>query len=384
MGFSDIIKKAWRITWHYRALWVLGLFAGITGASGGGGGSGGSNPGSSSGTSSFPKIEPQSWVPVLQRLLPLIIVLTMGFFLIGLVWWVLSVAARGGLVYAVNEIESGRPFALGASWSAGFRRFWSLFGLSLLLSLPVLILVLLVVFGVLAPMLPFLIAGRTPPAAAVAPICGVLAIGIPALIVIGLILGIMYVLGTRFVMLGGLGAIDAARESWRAFRTRFKDTVLMYLINLGLNIVGGLVLAIPLVIVGIVVAIPAAIAAASGHWGGFAGALGLAFLIIVPLSLLYTAIWGTFTSSLWTIFYRRLTGMEVVPPPASYPPASGPVNGYPPPQPAYAPQAPAYPPPPAPQAPAPQAPAYPPPPAPAYPPPPAPPAQPGDAPAGPQ
>jgi hypothetical protein len=46
MGFGDIIKRAWKITWRYRALWVLGLFAGVTGSSGGGGGGGNYNFGS--------------------------------------------------------------------------------------------------------------------------------------------------------------------------------------------------------------------------------------------------------------------------------------------------------------------------------------------------
>ena len=38
-------------------------------------------------------------------------------------------------------------------------------------------------------------------------------------------------------------------------------------------------------------------------------------------SLAFTAIWGTFTSAMWTIFFRRLTGREVlVAIPAGYPP----------------------------------------------------------------
>lgn len=31
MEYGSIIKRAWKITWTYRYLWVLGLFAGITG-----------------------------------------------------------------------------------------------------------------------------------------------------------------------------------------------------------------------------------------------------------------------------------------------------------------------------------------------------------------
>lgn len=347
MGFSQIIKKAWTITWRYRALWVLGLFAGITGASSGGSGSGGSGSSSSNSSNSLGNLNSQQWLPTLERLLPLIVVVVLGMMIVGFVWWILSIAARGGLVYAVNEIESGRPFTLGASWNVGFGRWWRLFGLSVLLSLPMLVLVLLFLLGIFAPLLPFLFAHTRPSAAVVAPICGVVAIGVPVMIVVGFVLGMMYVLGIRFVVLAGLGVMDSAREAWRMLRARLKDTILMYLINIGMNIAAGLVVGIPLAIVAAVIAVPGIVAGIAGHWGVAAGAVAIAALVIMAVSLLYTGIWGTFTSALWTIFYRRVTGMEVVAPPApaGYPPAPG--TGYPP-APGYPPAAPSYPPPPAP------------------------------------
>ena len=39
--------------------------------------------------------------------------------LFGLVYFILSVAARGGLVHSVNEAEEGRPVALRDGWSVG-------------------------------------------------------------------------------------------------------------------------------------------------------------------------------------------------------------------------------------------------------------------------
>jgi hypothetical protein len=32
MNYGDIIKRSWRITWRYKALWVLGIFAGVSAA----------------------------------------------------------------------------------------------------------------------------------------------------------------------------------------------------------------------------------------------------------------------------------------------------------------------------------------------------------------
>ena len=45
MDYGDIIKRSWRITWRYKALWVLGIFAGVSGCQAGGG-SGGNSGGS--------------------------------------------------------------------------------------------------------------------------------------------------------------------------------------------------------------------------------------------------------------------------------------------------------------------------------------------------
>jgi hypothetical protein len=352
MGYGEIIKRAWRITWRFRALWVLGLFAGVTGGSGGGG-SARSNysPGSGSNSdlsSSLSDLHPERFLTAAEKFIPILVVGFIVLFLVGLVWWVLSIAARGGLVYAVNEIESGRPFTLGQSWNAGFARFWTLLGLSILLMLPVFVVGLFVFLGVTIPILIPLLRGSTPNAASIAPMCGVLAIGVPLLIVMSIVLGVMYILAVRFVMLDGKGAVESAAESWRSIRGRFKDNALMYLVSLGLNIAAGIVLAIPMVILILALVFPAVAAGVAGNWTGVAAAIAVMVLLIFVLSFAFTAVWGTFTSSLWTIFFRRMTGMEPPPaaaeptmPPAPAPPAPAPLAPPPPPP---APPAPAAPP----------------------------------------
>ena len=321
MGFGDIIKRAWTITWRYRALWVLGLFAGVTGASGGGGGGGrgnynfgsmGSNTGSGSGRLGS-GLDGAAMLRVLEKLLPIIIVVTFGLIIIGIVWWILSVAARGGLVFAVNEIEEGRTMSLGGAWNAGFARFWSIFGLSLLLALPVLALSLIVVLLIAVPFAITLASGGKPGAAAIVPMCGTLAIGVPLLIVLSIVLGLLHTLALRYVMLMHHGAVQAIGESWHAFRTRFKDTALMWLIGLGLNVAAGVVLAIPVVIITVAIVIPAVLLAVSGNWAAFAAIVAVAVLLLMVISFAYTAVWGTFSSALWTVFFRRFTGMEVSP-----------------------------------------------------------------------
>ncbi len=315
MGFGEIIKRAWRITWRYRALWVLGLFAGVAGGSSGGGGGSSYNPSSSGSRGSdtgqfFYGLDPANWTDQISRFLPAIIAGTMLLLAIGFVFWIVGIAARGGLIQAVDAIEEGGTFTLGAAWDAGFGHFWRLLGLSVLLGLPMALVGLGLAAAVALPIIGAVRAGSDPSPALFAPMCGAFIVGIPLLIVGGVILGTMSLLGSRSIMIADTGVFEAAAEAWRLFRTRIKDSLIMWFISLGLNMVAGIVVAIPIVIVTFAGVIPAVFLIRSESWPALIGVSAIAVLIITLVIMLYTAIWGTFTSALWTIFFRRLTGRE--------------------------------------------------------------------------
>lgn len=328
MDFGAIIKRSWQVTWRYRALWILGLFAGATGSSGGGssfrsGGSSGSGSSSGDGLSNY---DFSQWLRSMEHYLPIIIAAGFALFLIGIIWWIFSVGARGGLIAGVSAIEEGRPRQLGELWSAGFSRFWSLVGLDVMVQLPVLIVTLLMLGLIGIPLIAAAIAGRTPGAEVFVPICGSLLIGIPLLFIGGFILGVIRIIGERYIILGGQGAVDAAKNGWRFLRARVKDNVLMYLINWGLSIAASMALAIPAVIIGLVVAVPALVAIGTRQWTGIIGIVAVGVILAMVLGMAYSAIWGTFTSALWTIFFRQVTGMgapALAVPPTSWGP-SGP------------------------------------------------------------
>lgn len=347
MDYGAIIKRSWQIMWRYKALWVLGVFAGVSGCQGGGSSGGGNSWRQSAGSDPFgPYQDLDLMAERMLTYLPLIIGTFVLLFLLGIVWWVLSVAARGGLIVGVSEIEEGRERRLGELWSAGFARFWSLLGLGLLLTLPVAVVGIGIGLAVALPLMQAAMAGSDFAPALLAPMCGALAIGIPLLIVLSFVLGVMYLIAQRYIMLGGQGAIEAAGNSWRFFRNRIKDTFLMYVINGALNIAAALVLVVPIVLIGIAVAIPLVISVDQGATGVLAGIVGVFVLVIAALSFFYAGIWGTFTSSLWTLFFREVTGMGAAT--AAFAPAGpAPYAGYEPPTypvaPTYAPPASAYP-----------------------------------------
>ncbi len=205
-------------------------------------------------------------------------------------------------------------------------------GLGLLLNLPVFVVALLMVAVMFVPLIGALAAGREPGIEMIAPICGSLVIGIPLLLVMSFVLGIMYLVGQRYVVLGGQGAVESAGNAWRFFRARFKDTSLMYLISAALNIVAAIALIIPAVAIGIVVAAPLALGALQESWPTIGVGVGIAIVAFAVLGMAYSAIWGTYTSALWTLFFRKVTGMDVpaaslvaTPPAPPGPPAAAPL-----------------------------------------------------------
>ncbi len=318
MDYGDIIKRSWRITWRYKALWVLGIFAGVSGCQASGGSSG--NSGGSSGNSfqqfgnEFSRFRFERFMDRLAELIPLLVAIGLALMLIGLVIAVLSIAARGGLVLGTNAADEGRRATLTELWGAGFARFWPLLGLDLLLKLPILAVVLVMMAGIAVPIFSAMAAGGQPTMATFAPVCGSLGLGVPLLFVMSFVLGIMYLIALRYMMIGGQGVLESAGNGWRFFRARFKDTFLMWLINAGLNIAASFALAIPMVIVGIGVAVPIVAAIIGGKWTILAGAIAFTVFAIWIIALAYNAIWGTFTSALWTVFFRDVAGLSATAP----------------------------------------------------------------------
>lgn len=365
MKYGDIIKRAWHVTWRYKALWVLGIFAGVSGcqASGGGGNNYnfGSDRGNRFGSTDFSRDFPalRSLLSNVERILPVLIAVVVLTLLVAFIFAVLGIAARGGLIVGASAHEDGRRPRLKELWGTGFDRFWPLLGLTLLLRLPVFVLSVGLALAVAVPLIGGAMAGREPNWTSIAPVCGGLAIGVPILILLSFVLDLMYLIGTRYLMLGGQRAVESAGNAWRFVRARFKDTFFLWLINAGLNLVASFVMAIPIIIVGIAVGIPMVAVAAADQWAAFAGLAAVLIGLMILVSFIYSAIWGTFTSALWTYFFRDVTGMRVVGAPApSYdfsgatPPSYGQQPGQAAQHPGYAPQQPGYaPPPPGPSAP---------------------------------
>jgi hypothetical protein len=334
MDYGYIIKRAWKITWEHKILWLFGFFLMSGGANYSSSFQTPGTPGDMAPeqmeamTYAFEQVEP--WLPVLIGVAILMAV-------VAIVWWVFSIAANGGLVHLANEAEEGREVRAGLGWRAGFRNWGRVFIIYLILFIPIIIMGLIAFAVVIASAAA---AGGGPEAltALLASMCCVIIAAIFVGLIAAFFITILGQLGVRHAVLADMGPIDALKEAWNDLRTRFKDVFLMWLITIGIGIAYGMVVGVVAMFFGFATV---ALMFTGAVWVAFGLGLLMFLLLLIP-----NAVYSTYVSALWTVFYRRLTGRDKAPEAPAYrvppsgqpaypgaPPAPPAPGGYPPPPP---------------------------------------------------
>jgi hypothetical protein len=364
MDYIGILRKSWNVTWRYKILWLFGLFAG--------GGSSFSYSGNNWNTGSNSRnpvpgnITTAQFGSFVQHYAFLIVVVVLFLIVLGVLLWIVSVAARGGLIHLVNEAEEGREVRVGLGWHAGFAKWWRVFAVGFLADLPAGILAFIMAVIVAIAVVGAIAASGgnssnvgAAVVTAVTGTCCLLAVFIIAAIAVGLIFGIVKELAFRYAVLEDRPIMESLKAGWRDLWGK-RGAFTMYLFMVAVGFVYGIVVGV----VALVMIVPAALMMAFGNvfGGGFLIFLGV-LVMIVP-----TAVYATFYHTVWTVFFRAMTGVAPMPKQvAGYPAAPGvpmtapeapapPAPLAPPAPPYVAPEPPVPPAPPAPEPPAPLAP----------------------------
>ncbi len=309
MDFGRIITRAWEITWRWKVLWILGFLAALAGGGPNLGNSGyrfggGQNPSTGLPNFNMPTIP--------TGLAGLFVGLACLAVIAGIVIWVLAIIARGGLIAGVVQAEDEGTVSLGHAWETGVRRFWTLFGIDVLVALPMIVLVLLAIGGVVLAFVPVATSsGGNAPAyldrnaplivSAVCCLCTLIC----GLVIVGIVLGQIRIYAERAAILEGLGWTAAFGRGWRVLREHLGPTVIFWLIMLVVGIVVGVVILIVLSPLAIpLIAIFSQNQAGPGWWLALCGG-GLIALVV---GALISSVVQVFTSATWTLAYRGLTG----------------------------------------------------------------------------
>jgi hypothetical protein len=348
MEYGTLIRQAWTITWRYRFLWLLGVLAG--GAVGmptlNGGGSG---TGWRADSTDIRPTDPSlvaageqvgAWAVANAGSL---IALAVAAVALMLVLLVLSFIAQGSMGRATADIASGRPSSLGSAWGAGVHLFWRYVGLWLVL-IGAAIAIAAIIGAVVAAGAAAAIAGQAPwlglalaLAAGAAIVVGfmrfVLAItrdsGAPRwLVIVGsalfalpiftvliaaaLLLSIVVAFAQRAIAVEDAGPIAALQSGWRLTRAHLGDSLLTWLVNVGLALATGI--AVVLTALGALVllaGIGGLVFAVVGLTGPLFAYIGVGGLVLTAGVLTLAGIANTFFWAFWTLAYFRLSGRSV-------------------------------------------------------------------------
>jgi hypothetical protein len=294
MDISAIFKRAGEITWKHKGLWVLGILANC---------SGGSSRGSSNlsrtaqynfGGGEFPQVErwfqsipEETWIAFA--------IAAVGFMLLlALIFWVLAAIGNGGLIAGFQMAETGDTVTLTSAFQQGFRYFWKLLLIQVILGLASFLVIAPIVLG--GFFMTFLTLG-------LGLICLVPLICL--LIPLGIAVSIYTLITQIALIVEELDFVDAFKRAWEVFRSNLGEVIVMGLI-LG---VGGFIVGLILVIPFILMAMPLVIGLIAGTdtsslVGVSATVIGI--LLYVPVLFVASGILRTFITGSWTLTYRSL------------------------------------------------------------------------------
>ena len=350
MNQTNILKRAWKILWNYRALWIFGVILACTGGSsffwGGGGRDSGSNVNTTGDfnrmfnfrlpeeiTSEFQKLnrlfEDGIATDVGSTILWIIIAVSCIALLLFVLFTIGRYVSQTALIRMVDTYEdTGEK----SSWRKGFRLGWSraafrLFLIDLVIILPIAAGFIVLMACAAAPVIFGFIGGLA------AGIIGIIAaIGIIFLVIflgfiISLALSLVLEIFYRVCVLKNLGVLDSIRQGWRVVRARIKDVVLMWLVLLGIRMGTSIAMFVVVVILliiggllggGIGVGLFFAVKASATLTAAWITALvvgGLLFFAILVIPLLFLqGLIASYLSTAWTLTYRELNPAE---PPSS-------------------------------------------------------------------
>jgi hypothetical protein len=350
MDHLKILKRAFKITWDYKVLWIFGIILALTVASGGyGGGNGGSQAQHTTDQGDFQSYEgipdsielpDGSEIEVPEVLQEVNVWITIGVILVGcccclaLVWivagTVLRYVAETALIRLVDDYEkTGEKRGIRAGFKMGWSRAsFRLFLIDLLLFVAgVVVFVPLII--VMVALVAFAVLMFTQEVIVLGVIVGVAATGLFFLavffgVIVGVAIELFKPLFQRACVLESLGVGESLARSFDLMKRHFAwDVAIMWLLVIGLNIgwiVAMLIVGFLLFVVALAVAAaPALIIGGTVGllfgWiaglvvGGLVGGLIFVLLLIASMTFL-KGLRMTFLSTLWTLTYRELLAIE--------------------------------------------------------------------------
>lgn len=276
MDYGQIINRSFEIAWKHKWLWVFGMFA------------------SSSFNTNFDSFGGNTSDPQIFNRLGFDPAILLPFLAVFAVWMLIIIVCQiisdAALIDSINRIERGGQYSFSIAFSNGLNFFLRLLGLNIVMFFITMIPITITVLVLIALF-------------AVDTAIGALSLlfFIPFFIFVMFIIVTIWQLAKRVLIVRNASIADSISEGYYLLKTHFGKNLLMFLINIGFGILFGIVLMVIFLMFGVPIALVTDALGLSTIYA-FLGA----FLFALPISLVIGGFTGTFSSSLYTIFYFRL------------------------------------------------------------------------------
>ncbi len=292
VGYLEIIKKSFKMTWQNRYLWWLGFFIAISGG------------GMRAFNFSPEKDEPQNMEGVwyfISSNLSWIIPVAIFLFLLMILLAVLGTFAKAGIIRAVEKIEKKESFGFMPAMKEGTIYFWKMLFLNIIISfaLGIIIIIMIAPIITLFSVKSYIIGG----------ILTFLAVLI--LVPLIAIFAFIKVFGQIYIVLGNLKIKDSIENAYRLFLKNIKKSILMALLFIPMGLIlcfailsFGLVLLLIFGILGVVLFLIFKVI-------GAAIAIGLAAIIFIIAILAASSFFQAFSQIVWVLFFKEIAAPKV-------------------------------------------------------------------------
>lgn len=304
MDYIGWIRRGWEISWNNKYLWILGFLAALTG------GTSATNFRTSGDEMGAAGVSPEMVGTIAAGLT---LAACVGLIL-GILLWLVSLAAKGGLIGAVARIDRGVPVeGFGQAFRIGWHKVWRLAALSIVLFGIVIVLVIgLVLLFVLSGGALAALFGTGGDESALFAGLGILGLCLLAflclMIPLFIFLSLIYPFAMRGMILRDMGVGDAIRHGYQVLRDNLGIILLLSLAFLILNIVVGIITLIVLLPLGLAVAIPTGLLADTNATFLQGLIIVLGALAATAITALVSALVVTWQSSTFTLAYMEFTG----------------------------------------------------------------------------
>jgi hypothetical protein len=301
----EVFTRAGKITWKYKILWLFGMLA----SCGRGGNGGNSNSGDSSGNGDNP-FSPEmtdqivgfvSRVQTWFEQNPWVIYVFIFFILILIALQTfLSLVGTAGLARGVVHAENGaETLQFGELFSESLKYFWRLLGLSLLIGLPVIIFVIAFFIALFFSIQSFneSVFGGTFALFTLAFCCCL----IPLMIFLGFYLNQVQ----RAIIIEDMGVFPAFARGWQVLTKNIIGLIVVGIILFIASFIVGIIVALPTLLI----VVPLMFTLIDGNitsWQPFILA-GVFLLCYSPIAWFLNGVLITYTDSVWTLVYMRVT-----------------------------------------------------------------------------